>query len=144
VTDGNQAGGLLGTNEGGTVSDCYSTASVNGEDFVGGLVGVNGWGSDVSNSYSIGSVTGHSSVGGLVGENHDDSTVSNSFWDTKTSGQATSAAGTGKITAEMQYITTFSGADWNIIAVANPSTRNSVYIWNIVTGQTYPFLSWES
>jgi hypothetical protein len=43
----------------------------------------------------------------------------------------------------MQDIATFSGAGWNIIAVANPNSRNPSYIWNIVTGQTYPFLSWE-
>ncbi len=43
----------------------------------------------------------------------------------------------------MQNIATFSAAGWNIIAVANPGTRNPSYIWNIVDGQTYPFLSWQ-
>ena len=144
VIGGDQAGGLVGTNEGGGVINSYSSASVNGDSWIGGLVGVNGWGSDVSNSYSTGTVTGHSSVGGLVGENQDDSTVSNSFWDTETSGQATSAEGIGKTTAEMKSIATFSAVDWNIIAVASPSTRNPAYVWNIVGGQTYPFLRWES
>ena len=97
----------------------------------------------LSDSYSTGSVTGTGYVGGLVGRN-DLSTVSNSFWDTETSGQATSAGGTGKTTAEMQDIATFSGAGWDIIAVADPSTRNPSYTWNIVNGVTYPFLSWES
>ena len=70
--------------------------------------------------------------------------ASNSFWDTETSGQATSDGGTGKSTAEMQSIATFSGAGWNIIAVANLGIRNPSYIWNIVDDETYPFLSWES
>jgi hypothetical protein len=87
-------------------------------------------------------VTGTTLVGGLVGVNI--GTVSNSFWDTETNGQANSDGGTGKTTAEMQDITTFSGAAWNIIAVADPSTRNPAYIWNIVNGLTYPFLSWQS
>jgi hypothetical protein len=87
-------------------------------------------------------VTGNSSVGGLVGRNI--GTVSDSFWDTLTSGQATSNGGTGKTTTEMKNITTFSGAGWNIIAVANPGTRNPSYTWNVVNGQTYPFLSWQS
>jgi len=87
-------------------------------------------------------VTGNSSVGGLVGGNEDGS-VSNSFWDTQTSGQATSAGGTAKTTAEMQNIATFSGAAWNIIAVGGPGERNPAYIWNIVNGLTYPFLSWQ-
>jgi hypothetical protein len=87
-------------------------------------------------------VTGATLVGGLVGVNI--GTISNSFWDTETSGQSTSDGGTGKNTTEMQDITTFSGAGWDIIAVANPGTRNPSYIWNIVDDETYPFLSWQS
>lgn len=124
----------------GTVGESYSTASVTGEAGVGGLVGAN-YDSVVSNSYSTGSVTGNSSVGGLVGYDYD-GTVSNSFWDIETSGQTTSAGGTGKNTTEMQYIATFSGAGWNIIAVALNET-NPAYIWNIVDDVTYPFLSWQ-
>jgi len=86
-------------------------------------------------------VAGNSSVGGLVGGNG--YTVSNSFWDTQTSAQNVSAGGTGKTTAEMKNIATFSGAAWDIIAVANPSIRNTGYGWNIVDGATYPFLSWQ-
>ena len=96
----------------------------------------------VSNSCSTGSVTGNDRVGGLVGNNRY-GTVIDSFWDIETSGQATLDGGTGKTTAQMQDIAIFSGAGWNIIAVANPSTRNPAYIWNIVDDETYPFLSWE-
>ena len=46
-------------------------------------------------------------------------------------------------TGSEQNIATFSGATWDIIAVANPSTRNTSYIWNIVNRVTYPFLSWQ-
>jgi len=134
-------GGLVGCNEYGTVGNCYSTGTVTGNSSVGGLVGYNQHGT-VGNCYSTGTVTGDSSVGGLVGNSLVGS-VSNSFWDTQTSGQATSDGGTGKTTAEMQDIATFSGAAWNITAVANPSTRNPAYIWNIVDDETYPFLSWE-
>ena len=131
-------GGLVGDNW-GSVSNSYSTGSVTGKWLVGGLVGDN-WGS-VSNSYSTGSVSGSDEyVGGLVGDDYH-GTVSNSFWDTETSGQATSDGGTGKTTAEMKNIATFSA--WDIIAVANPSIRNPAYIWNIVDDETYPFLSWE-
>jgi hypothetical protein len=139
VTGSNYVGGLAGRNE-GPASNSYATGNVTGYDYVGGLAG---WNEDtVSNSYSIGSVNGNDFVGGLVGEN-DESTVSDSFWDTETSGQPTSPAGTGKTTEEMQDITTFSGATWDIVAVANPSIRNHSYIWNIVDDETYPFLSWQ-
>jgi hypothetical protein len=172
ITGGSRAGGLVGLNEYSTVSNCYSTGNVTGNywyvgglvglneystvsnsysngnvsgnsSFVGGLVGfngANGYGT-VSNSYSTGSVSGSNKTGGLVGWNS--GSVSNSFWDTETSGQTTSAGGTGKTIAEMQDIATFSGAGWIIIAVANPGTRNSSYIWNIVDDETYPFLSWQ-
>jgi hypothetical protein len=137
VTGEGGIGGLVGRNF-GTVSDSYSTGSVTGHDFVGGLVGVSE--ETVSNSYSTGNVTGTEWVGGLVAEN--DGTVNNSFWDTETSGQSNSDGGTGKTTAEMLDITTFSGAGWNIITVA-PGEINDAYTWNIIDKQTYPFLSWE-
>jgi hypothetical protein len=112
-----------------------------GNSSIGGLVGWH-WNGTLSNSYSTGSVSGSFNIGGLVGHN-DGGNVTNSFWDTETSGQATSDGGTGKTTVEMKDITTFSGATWNITAVANPGIRNLSYIWNIVDDVTYPFLSWE-
>jgi hypothetical protein len=167
VGGGSSVGGLVGWNVWGSISSCYSICNVKGESSIGGLVGED-YGS-VSNSHSTGSVTGQSAVGGLVGNSHEGTvsncystggvagqwevgglvgygtgTVNHSFWDTQTSGQATSEGGTGKTTAEMKSINTFSGAGWNMIAVANPDSRNPSYIWNIVDGQTYPFLSWES
>jgi hypothetical protein len=137
VTSDYGVGGLAGGNS-GTVINSYATGGVTGKEGAGGLVGTNN--GTVINSYSSGSVTGSNFTGGLVG--YSEGTVSNSFWDTQTSGQATSAGGTGKNTTEMQDIATFSGAAWNIIAVALNQT-NSAYIWNIVTGQSYPFLSWQ-
>ena len=133
-------GGLVGSN-GGAVSNSYSTGSVTGDYYVGGLMAVNG--GTVINSYSTGSVTGNDYIGGMIGDNHIDGTVINSFWDTGTSGQATSDGGTGKTTAEMQDIATFAGAGWNIVGVSSFSQRNPVYVWNIVNGVTYPFLSWQ-
>lgn len=133
-------GSLVGFNYHGNVSNSYATANVTGEWYVGGLLGLNC--GTVSNSYSTGNVTGEHSVGGLVGGNVY-GTVSNSFWDIQTSGQATSAGGTGKTTAEMKSMATFSWVGWDIVAVANHATRNPAYIWNIVDGTTYPFLSWQ-
>ena len=127
--------------EGGVIENIgMVNVDVIGYVWVGGLVGENS--GTVTSSYSTGRVVGNFPVGGLVGWNT--GTISDSFWDIETSGQSTSDFGTGKTTAEMQDIDTFSGATWNIVAVANPSTRNLAYIWNIVDDVTYPFLSWES
>jgi hypothetical protein len=139
VTGNSSVGGLVGQNEKGSVNDSYFTGNVTGTERVGGLVGYNK--GTVRTCYSIGAVTGSERVGGLVGSNAGN--VSNSFWDIETSGQSTSGGGTGKTTNEMQDITTFSSAGWNIIAVTNPDTRNPSYVWNIVDGVTYPFLSWQ-
>jgi len=49
----------------------------------------------------------------------------------------------GLSTVSEQNIATFSGAAWNITAVAL-NQSNPAYIWNIVNGVTYPFLSWQS
>jgi len=134
-------GGLVGFNE-GTVANSYATCNVTGRPFYfGGLVGCNE--GTVSNCYSTGTVTGMADNGGLVGVSTE-GTVTNSFWDTETSRITTSAGGTGKTTTEMHDINTFSGATWDIVAVADPSTRNPSYIWNIVDGQSYPFMSWQS
>ncbi len=133
------AGGLIGMNT-GTVYDSYSSSDVASGTGPGGLVGQNN--GTISNSYSTGSVTGTNYTGGLVAYN--EGTVRDTFWDTETSGQTTSAGGTGKTTADMQHITTFLEAGWNIIGVTNPSTLDPSYTWNIVNEQTYPFLSWES
>jgi hypothetical protein len=148
VNGNSSVGGLVGQNDRGTVSNSYATGTVVGSGWwVGGLLGTNG--GTVSNSYSTGNVTGDDFVGGLVGLDLCDmlssyaGTVNNSFWDTETSGQATSAGGTGKTTAEMRSIATFSGAGWNITAVG-PGQTNPAYIWNIVDNETYPFLSWET
>jgi hypothetical protein len=141
VTGDWRVGGLVGENDRGTVSNSYSTGRVTGNSAVGGLVGENYEGGAVSSSYSTGTVAGNYSVGGLVGSSGD--TVDNSFWDSQTSGQATSAGGTGKATAEMMDIATFALAGWDVIAVSGPGERNPAHIWNIVNGQTYPFLSWQ-
>lgn len=139
VSGNESVGGLVGRN-GDIVINSYSTSNVTGNSYVGGLVGSNE--GSITGSYATGSVSGKEQVGGLVGDS--DGTVSNSFWDTQTSGQTTSAGGTGENTTQMMNIATFSGAGWNIIAVANLGAHNYSYIWNIVTGVAYPFLSWQA
>ena len=76
VTGDDYIGGLVGNNS-GSVSNCYSSGSVTGDDYIGGLVGENYFG-DISNSYSSGDVTGDDNVGGLVGVN-DYGSVSNCY-----------------------------------------------------------------
>jgi len=70
-------GGLVGYSYYGTITNCYSTGSINEEDiyvggytnFVGGLVGYN-HGASMSDCYSTCSVNGMYCIGGLVGWNN--------------------------------------------------------------------------
>ena len=141
-------GGLVGENHEGTIENSYATGSVVGTWFVGGLVGYND--GSVDSCYAAGSVNGGEYVGGLAGQNGWQGTVSNSFWDTVTSGIEESAGGTGKTTAEMEAIATFTDTEtegldepWDIVAVA-PGETDEAYVWNIIDGETYPFLRWRS
>lgn len=154
--DGGSVGGLAGGND-GAITRCWATGDFAGEAFDGGgLVGKNGFHGTIDNSYATGSVTGPwAGAGGLTGYNkgmitncHAVGQVSgtgdvgglvglpgakelpvNSFWDVQTSGQSQSKGGAGKTTAQMQSAQTFLDASWDFDDV-----------WNIVEGETYPFL----
>jgi len=84
-------GGLVGSNNNGNISNSYSTGNVTGEsDYVGGLVGANE--GNISNSYSTGNVTGKSEVGGLVGYNPEGN-ISNSYSTGNVTGESDSMVG---------------------------------------------------
>jgi len=134
-------GGLAGCSQKGTIQNSYSRSSVtvtNGSR-IGGLAGCIDYRGEIFNSYSTGtvSVTNCVSVGGLVGNRMGGGAnvgvVTHSFWDIETSGQTTSAGGTGKTTSEMQTETTFTGAGWNFDD-----------IWDIDSevNDGYPYLVW--
>ena len=81
-------------------------------------------------------VSGPYWTGGFVG--YSGGTTSNCFWDTESSGVGTSFQGTGKTTAEMKNITTFTGAGWDIAA-----GYDTGHEWNIYPqlNSGYPYLS---
>ncbi|MFZ4545999.1 MAG: beta strand repeat-containing protein, partial [Bacteroidales bacterium] len=127
-------GGLIGAVSTTTslIQNCYATGSVTGNKLnIGGFAGLmsSASGTIITNCYSAGSATstGGSAFGGFLGSTSG-GTASGCFWDTQTSGQSTSAAGTGKTTAEMKTATTFSS--W------------SGFIWYLVNG-SYPKLAWQ-
>ncbi|MHC4120628.1 MAG: GLUG motif-containing protein, partial [Planctomycetota bacterium] len=114
VSGNRNVGGLVGktSDEAAAVTHSYATGSVTGDSYVGGLVGQVERGAAYK-SYSVGSVSGNQHVGGLTGYVRVLGRVSNSMWDTETSGQPTSGGGTGKTTAEMKTISTFTDQGWD-------------------------------
>ena len=113
-------GGLVGNNDIGAITSSYATGNVSGSYNVGGLVG-NNYSGTITSSYATGNVSGSWSVGGLVGDNL--GTIASCFWDKQASGitdgvgsEETDPAGvTGKTTAEMMTLSTFTEAGWDFM-----------------------------
>ncbi len=144
-----RAGGLIGSISGPSiVKNCYSTGNVISANRIGGLIGdVSANSTDViviENCYSTGSVpTAGMYYGGLfsilsTGGNAIIK-IKNCFWNTETSGQATSPAGTGLTTAEMQTLNTYMFSGWDFVDETGNGTND---IWDDVPGG-YPILAWQ-
>jgi hypothetical protein len=126
-------GGLIGRGEQCNVNNAYATGTVDGLTTAGGLIGSMKAGA-VSHCYSTGAVTGLTNVGGLVGL-ADGAVATGCFWDTQTSGQATSAVGTGLSTVELQQAATYLPVGWDF---ADEKTNGTADIWAIDEGRDYP------
>lgn len=138
ASDGaDKVGGMSGCGQKGTFIDCYAIGQVacdNGER-VGGFAGCVEFLGLVTNCYSAGEVgtigTG-SDYGGLVGRagtGDNAGVVTDSYWDIETSGQPTSAGGTGYTTAQMKDPANFPTWD--------------AEVWTLESG-SYPALSYPS
>ncbi|CAL62007.1 Conserved hypothetical protein, filamentous haemagglutinin-like [Herminiimonas arsenicoxydans] len=118
VTAGNRLGGLVGVNT-GSISNSYSTGQVSSsaaQDLIGGLVGHNNGGT-ISTSYASAEVFNSSTdpnrhTGSLVGFNS--GTISNSYWNLNVSALpgiygGTASGATGLTEAQMKTASNFSG-----------------------------------
>ena len=158
------AGGLAGSVDWAILRACYASGAVSttGTDqaTVGGLVGAyrgrGGGDGFIEACYARGPVA-HAApagagggAGGLIGvfsggENAASnssggaSIVRNSYWDTATSGQATSAAGTGKTSAELTEPGDYAGIyrDWNLHLDADGIVD---FPWHFGAADEYPEL----
>ncbi|MBU6266111.1 MAG: filamentous hemagglutinin N-terminal domain-containing protein [Sphingomonadales bacterium] len=135
-----QVGGLVGANYySGAISDSYATGSATGSQQVGGLVGDNYASSTIDQSYATGHIVAdfflpqYQFGGGLVGRNDNAASVTNSYWNTDTSGQSTSAGGTGLTTTQLMQASNFS--NWSIDGVGGQNAT-----WRIYEGSTAPLL----
>ena len=63
-------GGICGYNDGGTIQNCYSAATVCGDSYIGGICGRSEGDSIIENCYNTGYVYGATrSIGGICGDN---------------------------------------------------------------------------
>ncbi len=148
LAPGRFAGGLVAFVRGTSViENCYSMCSLSDiSEAGGGLVGMAGVSPGDSglivNCYSTGAVrgTGNAAIGGLVGVSQYGSTFLGCFWDTQTSGLSTSAAGTGRTTAQMQTAKTFLDAGWDFVA---ETANGADDLWKMPAVKGYPMLFWQ-
>ena len=171
-------GGLVCNNIGSIITNCSSSCNINGITSIGGLVSVNRFSSSIANCYSTGTINGTDRIGGLVYLHYENSTINccfsvciineevpyevgglvgynensdntNSFWDIEVSGQTISAGGTGKTTAEMLDVATYTdlstvGLDmpWDFVGNPFDDTGNEDY-WDIdgSINNGYPYLA---
>lgn len=126
------AGGLVGYNDGlsggnpGAITNSYSLAYARASSSrAGGVTAWNYYGT-ITNCYAAGGVSAPGNTGGLIGT-VTSATVTNSYWNSETSAQVSSAAGSGLTMAQMQQSSSFTGWDFG-------ST------WAINSGSSYPYL----
>ena len=157
IAGNSRIGGLVGSNNAGSIAASYSTAYVSGTSNVGGLLGYRYNGS-VTDSYSTSRVVRSSgsatTIGGLIGGERATASgsVSNNYWDTSTSGQTTSAGGsgvTGKTTRQLQTVTSYTGiyANWNTdldnADSDNDATTGKDDPWAFGNKMQYPMLDYK-
>jgi hypothetical protein len=120
--DGSCVGLLVGRNY-GTINKSIGIGSVNGTEGIGGVAGYNAYNGTVDGCIAVATIEGTANVGLLVGMSS--GTVAN--------------CRTGSA-ADMMDIAIFQELGWDICEV-DPCDTNPDCQWNIVAGQTYPFLS---
>ena len=130
VTGDNWVGGVVGnTSSNSTITNCYNTGAVTGDNDVGGVVGYAYSNPTITNCYNTGSVSGSGEVGGVVGSAYS-STVTNCYY----GGNCTLSYGIGSSSSN-----TGASKDENLIANAkslswyqDSSKWASEYPWDFV------------
>lgn len=152
VSSTGEIGGLVGALY-GTISDSYSRGSVtSGSTSKGSFVGfMNQSTSSITNSYSTGAVV-NSGGQGFLGSLYSGLGCTNSFYDTQTTGKSTTACtATGKTTAQLKDVATFTDtattgltSAWDFSGNPNDDIGNNNY-WRIdpLINDGYPYLAWQ-
>ena len=130
VTGHSYVGGLIGGNiGGGAINNSYTTVAVIGFDNNGGLVGHNN--GCITNSYATGTVTESEYNGGLVGYRQG-GTITNSYYNSETTGRGEVGVGQGSSSG----VTGLATAEMKQQATFSSWDFNNN--WGIDEGATYP------
>lgn len=118
---GNNVGGLLGTNI-GSVENGRNNGAITGNDYIGGLVGINGENSTLTNlvNDSSAAITGEQYVGGIAGSNAGTITTGNEETD-----ETVNLINRGTITGQ-HYVGGVAGSNSGTITNANNDVELNV------------------
>lgn len=147
---GDYSGGICGHTTAASgmvtyITDCFATGAVSASGYAGGLIGYQVQRTTITDCYAIGVPTATSYAGGLTGyTSATGNTITASYWDTQTSGTESSGSGpgptgTGKTTAQMKALATFSSA-WSIARVSD--WVDETWVIGDGDGDMYPELAW--
>ncbi|MCD7727039.1 MAG: carboxypeptidase regulatory-like domain-containing protein, partial [Ruminococcus sp.] len=129
-------GGVVGYNDGGSVTNCYNSGSVSGTWAVGGVVGYNKY-SSTSNCYNSGSVSGDGEVGGVIGTNYAGVSALNSYCLEST---ATAAIGRDDSSSSTTSVAVKSAAEFasgEVAYLLNGSVSGgTIWYQNLDNGET--------
>lgn len=138
VSGESEVGGLIGlfqSNSKNKVENCYSLASLQANQIVGGIIGTMAGGL-INNSYFAGQVPSVIQSSGLLGKGDATSGINNSFWDRSLSELAsTSQSKEAKTTIELKSQSFSALSEWDfekVWAIKKPSAE-SPYV-------SYPYL----
>ncbi len=141
------AGGVVGSQWGGSITGCNSSATVNGEAYVGGIAGETNSGASLTGCYATGDVTvendgtNNSHAGGVVGYNgggtltacYATGSVTGSGSGTIYVGGVTGSNNLGTLTACYHAKGTVSGPDGTTGGVAGRNFKDSMFGGGIIT-----------
>ncbi len=132
ISGNNYTGGLVGYNSSSTVQNCYSTTKYTGEEYVGGLIAINR-SSTTTDCYFTGSVIGTSDVGYFTGRNSS-SELTNCYYNNNISNDYD---GIG----EDDYDQTITGLSTDEMKQStNFENWDFTNMWEITDGTTFPRL----
>ena len=139
VSGQESVGGVCGFNSVGTTTNCFNEGTVSGQNFVGGVCG-NGCGVTTTNCFNGGTVSGQSHVGGVCGYDYNyDGALTNCYYlsDTATGG-INGKDVSGK--AEERSIEQFKSGE--VAYLLNGSTSEGELAWYQKLGtDAYPVLT---
>jgi hypothetical protein len=73
----NYVSSFVGKNNGGSISNCYASGSISGNNYVGGITGYNS--GTIKFCYNSSLINGVENIGGLAGSSNSSSTISQSY-----------------------------------------------------------------